>query len=148
MSKLRAAIQLAVDEGDVEAIIAKLVSMAREGDLTAAREILDRTVGKAAQSDLLERVKALEAAAERLSDRGQSRTFNGDSIGSMRRSIVNPATVSNHARRAALRGTRSDPGDFISSLSQTMQPTAIVSRAVARLIQTPAGRLSLPRSSG
>lgn len=72
VSKLRAAILRAVDEGDVEAIIAKLVSMAREGDLTAAREILDRTVGKAAQSDLLERVEALEAAAERLSDRGQA----------------------------------------------------------------------------
>lgn len=72
VSKLRAAILRAVDEGDVVAIIAKLVSMAREGDLTAAREILDRTVGKAAQSDLLERVEALEAAAERLSDRGQS----------------------------------------------------------------------------
>lgn len=59
-------------EGDVEAIIAKLVSMAREGDLTAAWEILDRTVGKAAQSDLLERVEALEAVAERLSGRGQA----------------------------------------------------------------------------
>jgi len=72
VSKLRAAILAAVDEGDIEAIIAQLVSKAREGDLAAAREILDRTVGKAAQSDLLERIEALEAAAERLSERGQS----------------------------------------------------------------------------
>ncbi len=69
VSKLRAAIIAAVNEGDIEAIIAQLVSKAREGDLAAAREILDRTIGKATQSDLLERIEALEAAAERLCDR-------------------------------------------------------------------------------
>lgn len=66
VAKLRAAILRAVDEGDIETIIAKLVEQARGGDLTAAREVLDRTIGKAAQSDLLERIEALEAVAREL----------------------------------------------------------------------------------
>lgn len=69
VSKLRAAILRAVDEGDIEAIVAKLVEMARSGDLTAAREVLDRTIGKAVPCDLLERIEALEAAAARLGQR-------------------------------------------------------------------------------
>jgi len=72
VSKLRAAILAAVNAGDIEAIIAQLVRKAREGDLAAAREILDRTIGKAAQSDLLERIEALEAVAEHLNKRGHS----------------------------------------------------------------------------
>ncbi|MCA9276857.1 MAG: hypothetical protein KDA29_12600 [Phycisphaerales bacterium] len=71
VAKLRAAILRAVDEGDIEMIIAKLVEQARGGDLTAAREVLDRTIGKASQSDLLVRIEALEAIAAGLSeDRG------------------------------------------------------------------------------
>lgn len=71
VSKLRAAILAAVDEGDIEAIIAQLVCKAREGDLAAAREVLDRTIGKAAQSDLLERIEALEAVARELAQGDQ-----------------------------------------------------------------------------
>jgi len=68
VAKLRAAILRAVDEGDIETIIAKLVEQAREGDLTAAREVLDRTIGKASQSDLLARSEALETIAAGLSE--------------------------------------------------------------------------------
>ena len=63
VAKLRSAILRAVDEGDIETIITKLVEQAREGDLTAAREVLDRTIGKASQSDLLARIEALETMA-------------------------------------------------------------------------------------
>lgn len=70
VSKLRAAILHGVDEDDIQAIIEQLVAKARNGDLAAAREILDRTVGKSAQADFLERIEALEAAADRLDNRG------------------------------------------------------------------------------
>lgn len=68
VAKLRAAILRAVYEGDIETIIAKLVEQAREGDLAAAREVLDRTIGKASQSDLLARIEALETIAVGLSE--------------------------------------------------------------------------------
>ena len=70
VSKLRAAILRAVDEGDIEAIIKKLVQQARSGDLPAVKELLDRCVGKPSTGDLIERIEALEAAAERLNNRG------------------------------------------------------------------------------
>ena len=60
VSKLRAAILEAVDEGDIVAIIKQLVLQARGGDLPAAKELLDRCVGKPSAGDLLERIEALE----------------------------------------------------------------------------------------
>lgn len=71
VSQLRAAILEAVSAEDVAAIIEQLISKARQGDLAAAREILDRTVGKPAQSNLLERIEALEAIAAQV-EAGQS----------------------------------------------------------------------------
>ncbi|MCA9233553.1 MAG: hypothetical protein KDA57_23135, partial [Planctomycetales bacterium] len=43
--KLRSALFAAVSEEDIEAIVAKLVAAAKNGDTIAAREVLDRTVG-------------------------------------------------------------------------------------------------------
>lgn len=51
----------AISAEDVEAIITQLVESARDGDIAAAREVLDRTLGKAAQSELIQRVEELEA---------------------------------------------------------------------------------------
>lgn len=70
VAKLRAAILDAVGTDDVVAIIAQLVRKAREGDLAAAREVLDRSIGKSGPSDLLERIEALEAIAERVQAEG------------------------------------------------------------------------------
>ena len=70
VAQLRAAILEAVGTDDVVAIIAQLVRKAREGDLAAAREVLDRTIGKAGPGDLLERIEALEAIAERVQAEG------------------------------------------------------------------------------
>jgi hypothetical protein len=40
----------------------KLVKLALAGDVAAAREVLQRTLGPAVELDLLERLEALEAA--------------------------------------------------------------------------------------
>ena len=41
-----------------------LIAQAKAGDLAAIRELLDRTIGKPAATELLERIEALELAAE------------------------------------------------------------------------------------
>ncbi|MEX2169508.1 MAG: hypothetical protein WD851_09355 [Pirellulales bacterium] len=60
VQQLRAALVQAVTEADVKNIIAALVKAAKAGDVVAAREILDRTIGKPAQTHLLQRVEDLE----------------------------------------------------------------------------------------
>ena len=62
-AKIRAALLKALTEEDAKAIAAKLIEMAKGGDLAAVKELFDRTVGKAVQADLLERIEALEAMA-------------------------------------------------------------------------------------
>jgi hypothetical protein len=42
-------------------IARELIRKAESGDLAAAREILDRTIGKASETELRERIDALEA---------------------------------------------------------------------------------------
>lgn len=49
VAKLRTALIKAVDADDLTAIIKKLVERAKAGDVIAAREILDRCLGKANQ---------------------------------------------------------------------------------------------------
>ena len=61
VAALRGALLRSVKAVDVEAIIAKLVEAAKTGDTVAAREILDRTIGKPVATDLLQRVEALES---------------------------------------------------------------------------------------
>ena len=46
VGRLRSALLAAVSEDDVRVVVAKLVSMAKEGDIKAAKLILDRCVGK------------------------------------------------------------------------------------------------------
>ena len=62
--KLRVALLEAVTEEDIKAIIAKLVETAKGGDVVAAREVLDRVVGKACQTELLQRIEELEKTME------------------------------------------------------------------------------------
>jgi hypothetical protein len=49
-ARLRAALMRAITPGDVEAAIAQLVVKAREGDLAAIKELLDRGIGRAQQA--------------------------------------------------------------------------------------------------
>jgi hypothetical protein len=60
VAALRRAMLKSVKPEDIEAVIVKLVELAKAGDTTAARELLDRVIGKAVQMDLLQRVEALE----------------------------------------------------------------------------------------
>lgn len=50
VAKLRSALLKAVGEDDLTAIVRTLVVKARQGDVMAAREVLDRCLGKAKQS--------------------------------------------------------------------------------------------------
>jgi hypothetical protein len=66
VARLRAALLDAVSEADVKAIVAELIAQAKDGDVVAARELLDRVLGKPSPTELLERIEALElSAAER-----------------------------------------------------------------------------------
>ncbi|MFG0313127.1 MAG: hypothetical protein ACF8LL_02920 [Phycisphaerales bacterium] len=65
VARLRSALIAAVTDEDMEAVARKLVSMAKEGDVAAIRELLSRTLGKPHEADLLERIESLE---ERLAE--------------------------------------------------------------------------------
>ena len=60
VAKLRTAMFKAVSDKDMIAIISRLVELAKEGDVQAAKEILTRTLGKPQEIDLLARMDALE----------------------------------------------------------------------------------------
>jgi hypothetical protein len=52
----------ALTDDDLQAVVGKLVEMAKGGELAAIRELFDRTLGKPAQTEVLESVEALEQA--------------------------------------------------------------------------------------
>lgn len=69
IGQLRSALLAAVTPDDIQAIIAGLVEEARAGNVAAAREVLDRCLGRPVEADLLIRLEALEEAAERSVER-------------------------------------------------------------------------------
>ncbi len=69
VQRLRAALLRSVTPAILTEILVKLIEEARGGDVTAAREILDRTLGKPSPTELLERLEALEGRLERSADR-------------------------------------------------------------------------------
>ncbi len=60
VARLRSAMLSGVTEDAMRAIIEKLVGLALEGNVAACREVLDRTVGKPIEPDILERLERLE----------------------------------------------------------------------------------------
>jgi len=62
---LRVALFRAVTKKDIKAIILKMVEAAKRGDMIAAREVLDRTIGKASNTELLQRVEHLESLRQK-----------------------------------------------------------------------------------
>lgn len=60
VAALRSALLNAVTPADMRAIIAKLIREAKRGSIPAAREIIERTLGKPVEPDLLERIERLE----------------------------------------------------------------------------------------
>ena len=61
VSRLRTALLSAVSERDMREVIVRLVQLAKDGDVRAIKELLDRTLGKPQELDLLERLEQLEA---------------------------------------------------------------------------------------
>ena len=64
IAKLRAALIEAVTPEDITAIVKRLISEARDGDLTAVKIVFERTLGKPLEADILERIEAIEAQIE------------------------------------------------------------------------------------
>lgn len=62
IGKLRAALVAAVTEEDIREIARSLIEAAKGGDVRAVKELLDRTIGRPVETDLIERLEALEAA--------------------------------------------------------------------------------------
>jgi len=69
VAKLRAAILAAVTPEDIDAIIRGLVHRAKGGDMAAAKELLDRAIGKATDANVAERLDELERTAADLARR-------------------------------------------------------------------------------
>jgi hypothetical protein len=60
VARLRTALLDAVTPADMKAIVAKLVEQAKAGNVPAAKEVLERTLGKPVEADLMERIESLE----------------------------------------------------------------------------------------
>lgn len=63
VAKLRAALLESVTDEDVRGVVAALVKAAKGGNVSAARELLERLLGKPVEFDILERLDALERRA-------------------------------------------------------------------------------------
>jgi len=70
VNRLRRALLEAVTEEDMRAVVAALLAQAKGGDVAAAKELLLRCLGRPLESDLLERLEALEAATYGGDERG------------------------------------------------------------------------------
>lgn len=70
VAKLRKAMFAAVTPADLKAVIETLIREARGGNIPAIRELLERTLGKPVEYDLLERIEALEARLAELGEKG------------------------------------------------------------------------------
>lgn len=69
VGRLRSALLSAVGPEDLDAIARKLVKLARAGEMPAIRELLDRTLGRPTEADLIERLEALEELAGKVEAR-------------------------------------------------------------------------------
>ena len=58
--KLRSAMLKAVTEKDMRAVVMKLVELAKSGNVPAAKEVLDRCLGRPVEADLSERLEQVE----------------------------------------------------------------------------------------
>jgi len=64
-ARIRAVLLRKLSPREAGEIADVLLRMAKGGDLAAIRELFDRTTGKPVQSELLERIEALESKIER-----------------------------------------------------------------------------------
>ena len=61
VARLRSAALAAVKPSELRAVIRKLLELALAGDVAAAREVLQRTLGPPLEVDILARIEELEA---------------------------------------------------------------------------------------
>jgi hypothetical protein len=61
-ARIRAVLLAELTPARARKIARELLRKAEGGDLAAARELLDRTIGRASESELRERIEALEAS--------------------------------------------------------------------------------------
>ncbi len=59
-AELRAAMYAAIKPQDVAEIVTALIREAKKGNIQAAKEILERSVGRAIEAEVLERIHELE----------------------------------------------------------------------------------------
>ena len=71
VGQLRSALLETVTEDDMRAVAAKLVQMARGGNLPAIRELLERMLGKPIEADFMERLEELEKHLAHAEERGR-----------------------------------------------------------------------------
>ncbi len=64
VAALRSALLDAVTPEDIANAIRALIEKAKSGDVAAVRELLDRCIGKPQETDLFERLEALEASLQ------------------------------------------------------------------------------------
>ena len=62
VARLRSAMLRSVSPADMKAIIGKLVEEAKGGNVQAAKEVMERCLGKPFEADLMERLEKMEAA--------------------------------------------------------------------------------------
>ena len=65
---LRKALLAGVGTKDMRAVVAALLNKAKDGDVPAVRELLERTLGKPQEADLIERIEKLEQLAKEKDD--------------------------------------------------------------------------------
>lgn len=73
VAELRSAFYEAVSREDLAAVVRALVEKARAGDVPAAREVLERLLGKAEAIDVLARVEELEQRLAEVAESGTRR---------------------------------------------------------------------------
>lgn len=68
-AKIRAELLRVLSPTEARRIAKRLLEQAKTGDLAAIRELLDRTIGKPATADVLERLDEMEARLQTLLER-------------------------------------------------------------------------------
>ena len=77
VQRLRSAMVNAVSVEDIEAIGRAMVKRARGGDLQACKLVLLYTLGRPIEADVIDRIEALEAAADAIRQEGGA-SWHGD----------------------------------------------------------------------
>lgn len=73
VARLRASLLRAIEPHDIEEVVKALLEQAKAGDAVAAREVLNRALGKAEAVDVLQRLAAIEERLEAATAAGRAR---------------------------------------------------------------------------